>query len=332
MRCSQCSSVIPKRSNICPVCGTRHDLSLNEDAKPVSDSSSVLKGSGTKNFFNEPSPPADLRFHSKKKLLQAQEQGSADSHALKGNFFQPKKLTAPEGGMAAPSENSSPFKKPALTPAKGFMPPDNPSMEKHDSATAIKPAPKPSPAYIPAKPDSSNAASKAKHTSNASPKKWWILGCAAAIVAVMLLLLIPGGNSSGNAYQTAIKTRLDSEKVNGTDIALSYQYSNAMLDAIDYKIVSTDKSSGSARVTFTYVDAMLLADGYTGSIHDQVSFYQHCIDTIKAHQAPTISKTITVYFEKDTNAGGELAVVDSPELADVLTGGVASWYQNMIGG
>lgn len=170
----------------------------------------------------------------------------------------------------------------------------------------------------------------AKLTKLFNWKRWLPVAAVAAVVILVVIFVLPGSN--GSVYEEALAKKIDSECIAGEDLALSYQYTNAILGSIDYRILKEDKSKDCAEVKFTYVDVLELAEMYSMDVSADI-FYQHCIDCITAGNAPTLERTIVVSFAELTQKGKtELKVIDSFELADVMTGGVATEYYKMIGG
>ncbi len=161
--------------------------------------------------------------------------------------------------------------------------------------------------------------------------KWTAISIGVASVIVFILIFVISPRE--NAYETAIADKIASEMIRGDELPLAYQYNNVVLDAIDFQVQDTDKSEDTATVRFTYVDVLSLADMFVGSMNDPSLFYTHCIDQIVSGSAPTITRTISVSFEEfESGEVKKLRAVDSIDLADVLTGGVASEYAKLTGG
>ena len=134
-------------------------------------------------------------------------------------------------------------------------------------------------------------------------------------------------------YESAISDKIDGERLYGENMALPYRYNNAVLDAIEFRVLESDDATKTAMVEFVYVDVLSLSDSYTGNIYDPNSFYTYCIERITAGSAPKITETLLVFFaDADFDEAGKLVVVDTEDMADVLTGGVASAYLEQIGG
>lgn len=162
-------------------------------------------------------------------------------------------------------------------------------------------------------------------------KKW--IAISASTVAVITALLLFGLSPREKAYEVAIADKIASEMIQGEKLPLAYQYNNAVLDAIGFRILDTDKSANTAIVKFSYIDVLSLADKYVGSMSDSSLFYTHCIDQIESGKAPTLTKTITVSFAVfESGEVEKLIALDSVDFADVLTGGVASAYVKLSGG
>lgn len=162
-------------------------------------------------------------------------------------------------------------------------------------------------------------------------KKWIVI--AASAVAVITVLLLFGLSTREKAYEVAIAEKIASEMIQGEKLPLAYQYNNAVLNAIGFRILDTDKSTNTAMVKFSYIDILSLADTYVGSMSDSSLFYTHCIDQIESGKAPTLTKTITVSFAVfESGEVEKLIALDSVDFADVLTGGVASAYVKLSGG
>lgn len=160
-------------------------------------------------------------------------------------------------------------------------------------------------------------------------KRWLIVVCVVAIlVAALLCFLLL--TSKEDPYADALTAKIYSELSLGEDLPLSYQYRNAVLNALSFQIEERNEDLYTADVTFTYVDVLQLASSYTASLEDPDAFYQYCIDEINNAGAPTLTKTITVYFFPDPADSSRLIVVDTPSLADVITGGAAALYQESV--
>lgn len=120
------------------------------------------------------------------------------------------------------------------------------------------------------------------------------------------------------------------EVFEGDDLPLSSQYTNAVVNSMTYEILNVTQHS-TAIVKFEYVDILKMADEYTGSSEDADAFYLYCIEKIENGAAPTIVNEVEVVIEFN-EADGTFNVVSSIELADALTGGIASEYLDILNG
>ncbi|MBE6587470.1 MAG: hypothetical protein E7647_03535 [Ruminococcaceae bacterium] len=153
-----------------------------------------------------------------------------------------------------------------------------------------------------------------------------------AIIAVIVIGNIPPEDEE-NPFSRSIEQKIESERAVGVNTDYSYQYQNAVLDAIEYDILKYDEDKLCATVRFTYVDVLKLAEGYEEDIDDVNDFYRYCIESIESDDAPSITKKINVdFYEINGDEGRVLMVEDSVEMADVLTGGFASVYNEIIEG
>lgn len=116
----------------------------------------------------------------------------------------------------------------------------------------------------------------------------------------------------------------------GDDLPLSSQYANAVVNSMTYEILNITQHS-TAIVKFEYVDVLKMADEYTGSAEDADAFYRYCIEIIENDTAPTIINEVEVIVEFN-ESDGTYDVVSSIELADALTGGIASEYLDILNG
>lgn len=182
-----------------------------------------------------------------------------------------------------------------------------------------------------------NGQAETEETENRDPtvtfvwKKWMTI--VASVVAVIIAVSSFGLSPRENAYEIAVSNKILSEMIQGEELPLAYQYNNAVLNAIDFQLLDTDKSTDTATVRFTYVDVLSLADKYVGNMNDPSLFYKHCIDQIISGSAPTLTRTISVPFAVfESGEAKQLIALDSVDFADVLTGGVASEYVKLSGG
>ena len=158
------------------------------------------------------------------------------------------------------------------------------------------------------------------------------VACCAVLIVLFIVTLTNITSGKSNIYETAIEKKINGAVIQGVDLPLSYQYNNAVLKAIEFELLEFDKSVNSATVNFSYVDVLALADTYTESLNDVDAFYRHCIDRITNGMAPMLSKTISVrYIESKYEGPSRCIVIDSLELADIMTGGVASAYIKLTG-
>lgn len=131
----------------------------------------------------------------------------------------------------------------------------------------------------------------------------------------------------------AIEKKIQSEEIPGEALPYSIQYSNAVLGAIQYQIISCDQRNKTATVSFNYVDAIALADQYGEIVCDADEFYIFCVNSITNKTAPFETKEIEIqYYVVEENGQAFYVIENSPELADVLTGGTFSEYLQLIGG
>ena len=134
----------------------------------------------------------------------------------------------------------------------------------------------------------------------------------------------------------AIAEKIKNEEIQGDMLPSSIQYSNAVIKAVEYKIISCNKKDKTAVVSFTYINAIKLAEQYQKPINceaDIDDFYMFCVNSIESRTAPFVTKEIEIrYSLEDQNGQTICAIQNSAELADVLTGGTFSEYLKIIGG
>ena len=166
------------------------------------------------------------------------------------------------------------------------------------------------------------------------------VGIIAAVSAIIILCAGAVGvwyltrGASDSPLEAAIDRRIEGEKNLGKDLPLSMQYSNAVLDALEYRVLSEDHESGTATVSFTYVDVMKLGEECGTDIADADLFYTQCMEKIEQGTAPSVTKEIQLQYTTQEATDGESVYViqSSPELADALSGVVFSVYQGLVGG
>lgn len=159
-----------------------------------------------------------------------------------------------------------------------------------------------------------------------------ILGIAFALVLIVVLA-IAVIKPSGQDFSAAINRRIENEIVSIPDPPLEYQYSNSILRAISFKIVSQNKRTNTAVVQFKYVDVMAMADTLGYGAIDQNEYYNYCIEAIKSGTAPYATNTITVAFEiREINGVNQLCVFDSFDFTDILSGGTVRAYLRIMEG
>lgn len=166
------------------------------------------------------------------------------------------------------------------------------------------------------------------------------VGIIAAVSAIVILgagavgVWYLTGGASDSPLEAAIDRRIEGEKNLGENLPLSMQYSNAVLDALEYQVLSEDRESGTATVSFTYVDVMKLGEECGTDIADADLFYTQCMEKIEQGTAPSVTKEIQLQYTTQEATDGESVYViqSSPELADALSGGVFSVYRELIGG
>ena len=161
------------------------------------------------------------------------------------------------------------------------------------------------------------------------------------LVGALVLALVIGGvavwqtrePTEESALDAALRAKIQSDIMTGEELPESYQFSNAVLEAISYTIKKDNPEQGTATVTFTYVDIIALADSFGTEQLEPTEYYQRCVNTIVSGGAPMVTQTIEISYTVLVADGVELYVIeDSLALADVLTGGAASAYLELIEG
>ena len=149
---------------------------------------------------------------------------------------------------------------------------------------------------------------------------------------VLVVLLTNITSRESNGYETAIEEKINGAIIQGMDLPLSYQFNNAVLMAIEFELLEYNQNLNAATVNFSYVNVLALADTYSESLNDADAFYEYCVDKITNGTAPMLNKTIPVTYTETKDEGiTHYIVIDSLELADVMTGGVASEYIKLTG-
>ncbi len=139
-------------------------------------------------------------------------------------------------------------------------------------------------------------------------------------------------SSKYNICEEALYAKISDEIIPGDNLPLTYQYSNAILNAIKFEVLEINEPTNTITVRFTYVDAISLADSYTGSLEQDV-YYNYCIDRIISGTAPTCTEAIEVHYIVSMSNGSEnISIQDNIDLADVMTGGIASIYMEQVRG
>lgn len=149
-------------------------------------------------------------------------------------------------------------------------------------------------------------------------------------ISIALVKIIGKDNSKELLYQ-AISEKIDIEIKKSPNLPMDIQYTNAVYSTIEFKILSYTKET--ANIQFTYVNVVALADLYPSEITDIDKFYKYCIEKIESEAVEKETKVIEVsYISVNENGNKKFLVEDTPELADVLTGGAYSEYQRLVGG
>ena len=168
-------------------------------------------------------------------------------------------------------------------------------------------------------------------------KKFGVLISISAVVIVVIVALFlilrscdNQNSETGDTVAQLLNEAIVQEIYEGEDLPLSFQYVNAIVSSTKYEIISATEQS-TAIVKFEYIDALKLADNYTGNEENPDDFYQYCIQTIKDGSAPKLIREFEVELEYN-EADGTYNLVDSIELADALTGGMASAYSDILNG
>lgn len=164
-----------------------------------------------------------------------------------------------------------------------------------------------------------------------------IVGMFVAIFAIIVVSIVSiqvfSKREAIKVIDVAIGEKIAAEKIEGTALPTSIQYTNAIVDAIEYQIISVNEENNTALVSFTYVDAIGLADKYGESVENIEGFYTYCVDTISCGEAPFITKEIEVQYDVDESRKENKCLIrNSPDLADALTGGTYSAYIQLLGG
>lgn len=163
-------------------------------------------------------------------------------------------------------------------------------------------------------------------------RKWPII--LILILAVVAVGFIVGSSFVHKAsFEDALEEKVTSDIIRGEDVPAHIEYSNAVYESISFNVRTNDYKSGMAEVEFTYVDVLALADGSEAEIESQESFYTYCVEQINSGVAPTNTEVIQVSYAILEEDGGKRYVIeDTPELANVLTGGAFSVFQSMLEG
>lgn len=164
-------------------------------------------------------------------------------------------------------------------------------------------------------------------------KRWMSVAvCCTVLIVVLVVLLTNITSRESNGYETAIEEKINGAIIQGMDLPLSYQFNNAVLMAIEFELLEYNQNLNAATVNFSYVNVLALADTYSESLNDADAFYEYCVDKITNGTAPMLNKTIPVTYTETKDEGiTHYIVIDSLELADVMTGGVASEYIKLTG-
>ncbi len=162
--------------------------------------------------------------------------------------------------------------------------------------------------------------------------------CALTLLYIGVLIFSDGFRSlfpsqKANIYEKAISDRINSEMYLGDDLPLSYQFCNAVVQAIEFEILDTDKANRTMHVRFTYIDVLELAECYDDDSPSQDEYYKFCLNSIVGDDAPTVTETVSLTFTLSESDGDVIIILDDCiEFADVLTGGTASEYLKLLGG
>ncbi len=153
------------------------------------------------------------------------------------------------------------------------------------------------------------------------------------IFGAIVIIMHPRGDPWKAEVYTALERRVHADRVFFSELPPEYQYSNAILEALEYEVKDTKPGRNIADVYFRYVDVLALADRLGNSDLNMDEYYAYCTDAISGGNAPMAEKTIRISFEQQTvNGKKQPGVVDSFELLDVLSGGTVSHFMEMTEG
>ena len=159
-------------------------------------------------------------------------------------------------------------------------------------------------------------------------KRWMtIAACCAVLILSATFVFKNQDNPSNPKLDTAIDTYIQNELCTGESLPLMLQYQNALLGAITYEVQSCNVDRGTMDVKFTYVDALQLADSFSGSNISADNYYSTCIKAIQSRNCKMITEVISVTFKSYANG---YALMDSDLLTNVLSGGILDYYLGLL--
>ena len=140
---------------------------------------------------------------------------------------------------------------------------------------------------------------------------------------------LPSSKNDISNFQDSLQTMIDSELVKGDDLPGYLLYSNAILQDIKFVVKKIDQESKSAVVEFSYVDAMKLADSYSGPLSDAEQYYNYCVNEIMNDRAHRVEKEVTFSY---CVAESDCLIETNQDYLDVISGGAYSAYLEMLEG
>lgn len=169
-----------------------------------------------------------------------------------------------------------------------------------------------------------------------SKEKRKMTGLLAASVLLLLVIIMGSGllysgyrRNEMTALVYEIDRRIQSEYVSGADLPSYVEYNNALLKALNYKVVAIDRKNHILSLQCTYIDALGLAEKLD-NIMDPTSFYEHAVAVINANSAPVLTDTIRLPYTTSRPLWNyEMSVDFNSDFFNVLSGGAYYSYLDM---
>lgn len=186
--------------------------------------------------------------------------------------------------------------------------------------------------------DNDDSLVQRKSVKSHKPINKKILIIVSLIIILLILILIFGGmlSSKKSLFIEGLEQKINAEKrveniSPDSEVPLSLQYTNVIANAVDFTLIDINYVDNQALVSFSYVDVMNLADEFDDSDVDAESFYKYCLREVEGGNAIRKTEEIMLSFVISKENGEKVCIIENtPELANVLTGGIYKELMNLL--